>query len=203
MSLSNCFKKNYFWLPNKCIFKIALPLLFHKVSSLAKEFLFQRKTVSKLLKSFLFQRKDSFNSFLNPIWFQKLFAKQFENPSPFQKCYNFTFKKQKFCFTINKMFSNQSIWLDFSLKSFDFNLGAKSLSKIDFAFKNGLQMIYKAKSLRKDFVCNLPKNFSKNKNEFHKSSFKSFVLKRGFWKQSLNAKALPFKWEMIWNHFQN
>jgi hypothetical protein len=44
--------QNYFWLPTKCIFKIALPPLFQKVSSLAKEFLFQRKMVSKLLKSF-------------------------------------------------------------------------------------------------------------------------------------------------------
>jgi hypothetical protein len=56
-------------------------------------------------------------------------VKQFENRSPFKKCYNFTSEKQKFCFSIDKMLSNQNPWLSFVLKAFDFNLGAKFFSK--------------------------------------------------------------------------
>jgi hypothetical protein len=59
MSFPNCFK-NYFWLPTKCIFKIPLSPVVLEVSSLAKEFLFQRRTVSKPLKSFPVSKEKQF-----------------------------------------------------------------------------------------------------------------------------------------------
>jgi len=64
------------------------------------------------------------------------------------------------------MFLNQSIWLGFVLKAFDFNLGAKSLSKINFAFKNGLQIFIKQNPHEKILSATFPKILAKTKMSF-------------------------------------
>ena len=81
------------------------------------------------------------------------------------------------------MFSNQSIWLGFVLKAFDFNLGAKSLSKINFAFKNGLQIFIKQNPHEKILSATFPKILAKTK-----MSFTNLVSKVLFWKEVAENK---------------
>jgi hypothetical protein len=73
----------------------------------------------------------------------------------FQEVLRFHFQKTKVL-----LFNQQNIFkpkflAQFVLKAFDFNLGAKSISKINFAFKkNDLQLICKQNPCEKDFGCN-------------------------------------------------
>ena len=61
----------------------------------------------------------------------------------------------------------------------------------------------KNNSCKKILSATFSKKVCKTKMSFQKSSFKSVALKKGLWKQSLIAKALPFKMRNDFNLIQN
>jgi len=129
------------------------------------------------------------------IWFQKLSTKQFENRSRFKRCSKFASRKTKILlFNQQSVFKTKDLLARFCFKRFDFTSRAKTLSKINFAFKMVCKLLNKI--LMKRFLSSTFQKkgeLTKLKWAFQKSSFQSDALKKGFLKPSLIAKALPCK----------
>jgi hypothetical protein len=106
------------------------PLFWLKKSLFNKKLLFQRKMVSKILKKFSSsKRKAVLNLFSTQFDFKSYLRNNLKTHLLSKSTTISPTKKQKFRFSTSKMFSNQSLWLSFVLKAFDFNRGVQFLSK--------------------------------------------------------------------------